>query len=323
MTDPATYIEGRTVQEQMNSLIGYVDERSAEVALDAIAADVAQVAADKADAHADALAAAASAAAAAGTLANAVTLTDAQTITGAKTFSVSPVVPTPTNNTDASTKKYVDDADASILAAINSLDAAVVKLTGNQTVGGTKTFSASPVGPTEATGTFSTKLATSDKVKNELDAYAPMVRTTGNQTIAGDKKFVGKLFERCAYVKNTTGATTPVPLFKISTTTKNDGYMNCVMMITGRTVPVTVTQLLWNSGTLTKTDIVGSQTNTFSIMSDDSGNYWVCATIAANNTINAFVFQCMRNAGFIDPVEPLMQGETPDMSGWATVVSQT
>ena len=41
MTDPATYINGRTVQEQMNSLIGYVDQRSAEVALDAIAADVA------------------------------------------------------------------------------------------------------------------------------------------------------------------------------------------------------------------------------------------------------------------------------------------
>ena len=191
MTDPATYITGRTVQEQMNSLIGYVDARSAEVALDAIAADVAQVAADKADAHADALAAAASAAAAAGTLANAVTLTDTQTITGAKTFSVSPAVPAPTNNTDASTKKYVDDADASILAAINSLDAAVVKLTGNQTVGGTKTFSASPVGPTEATGTFSTKLATSNKVKNELDAYAPMVRTTGNQNISGQKTHLG------------------------------------------------------------------------------------------------------------------------------------
>ena len=189
MTDPATYINGRTVQEQMNSLIGYVDSRSAEVALDAIAADVAQVHQDMLDADADATAAAASAAAAAGTLANAVTLTDAQTITGAKTFSVSPVVPTPTNNTDASTKKYVDDADASILAAINSLDAAVVKLTGNQTVGGTKTFSASPIGPTEATGTFSTKLATSDKVKNELDAYAPMVRTTGNQNIAGLKTF--------------------------------------------------------------------------------------------------------------------------------------
>lgn len=197
MTDPATYIQGRTVQEQMNSLIGYVDQRSAEVALDAIAADVAQVAADKADAHADALAAAASAAAAAGTLANAVTLTDAQTITGAKTFSVSPVVPTPTNNTDASTKKYVDDADASILAAINSLDAAVVKLTGNQTVGGTKTFSASPVGPTEATGTFSTKLATSDKVKNELDNYAAMVRTTGNQNISGIKTFTNNTGVTC------------------------------------------------------------------------------------------------------------------------------
>lgn len=323
MTDPATYINGRTVQEQMNSLIGYVDQRSAEVALDAIAADVAQVAADKADAHADALAAAASAAQASTTLASAVKITGDQSIAGVKTFTGQVIVPTPTANTDAATKKYADDADASILTAINSLDAAVVKLTGNQTVGGTKTFSASPVGPTEATGTFSTKLATSDKVKNELDNYAQMVRTTGNQTIAGDKKFVGKLFERCAYTKNTTGATAAVPLFKLSTGVKNDAYMNCVMMVSGRTVPVTVTQLLWNSGTLTKTDIVGSQTNTFSIMSDDSGDYWVCSTIAANNTLSVFVFQCMRNAGFIDTIEPLMQGETPDMTGWTTVVSQT
>ena len=187
MTDPATYIEGRTVQEQMNSLIGYVEQRSAEVALDAIAADVAQVHQDMLDADADATAAAASAAAAAGTLVSAVKITGDQSIAGVKTFTGQVIVPTPTANTDAATKKYVDDADASILTAINSLDAAVVKLTGNQTVGGTKTFSTSPVGPTEATGTFSTKLATSDKVKNELDAYAPMVRTTGNQTYGGIK----------------------------------------------------------------------------------------------------------------------------------------
>lgn len=42
---------------------------------------------------------------------------------------------------------------------------------------------------TEATGTFSMQAANSNKVKNELDNYAPMVRTTGNQTIAGIKTF--------------------------------------------------------------------------------------------------------------------------------------
>lgn len=156
MTDPATYIEGRTVQEQMNSLIGYVDERSAEVALDAIAADVAQVAADKADAHADALAAAASAAAAAGTLANAVKKTgeSSQSIagdiavagalsggsistSGAATFSGTTTVPTPTNNTDAATKKYVDDADA-LKISITDINNYAVGLTGKQNVAGVK-----------------------------------------------------------------------------------------------------------------------------------------------------------------------------------------
>ena len=72
MTDPSQYFKGRTVQEQMNEVIGYVDTRAAEVATTAIASDVAQVHQDMLDADADASAAAASAAAAAGTLANAV-----------------------------------------------------------------------------------------------------------------------------------------------------------------------------------------------------------------------------------------------------------
>ena len=160
MTDPSQYFRGRTVQEQMNEVIGYVDVRAAEVATDAIAADVAQVHSDAADAHADALAAAASAAAAAGTLANAVKKTgeSSQTVEGDITMSTgdlgvagdvgvqgqlsvlggcdlrAPVtVAAPVNNTDAATKKYVDDA---------------------------------------------------------LDNYAPMVRTTGLQTKSGAISFV-------------------------------------------------------------------------------------------------------------------------------------
>ena len=149
MTDPSQYFKGRTVQEQMNEVIGYVDVRSAEVATDAIAADVAQVHQDMLDADADATAAAASAAAAAGTLANAVKKTGEASqsidgdidlnddlnvdgdvaVGGALTVTGAVTVPTPVNNTDAATKKYVDDA---------------------------------------------------------LDAYAPMIRTTGNQTKAGN-----------------------------------------------------------------------------------------------------------------------------------------
>ena len=330
LSNPAQYISGRTVQEQMNSLIDYVDQRAADVATDAIASDVAQVHSDAADAHTDALAAAASAAAAAGTLANAVKKTGeaSQSIAGdiAVAGALSGGSVSSSGNVDgASIGSGATPVVCGDLTAYGNVSLDDTALQGNLSVadpsalinlsGAGSVLVPTPTGNSEA--------ATKKYVDDALDNYAPMVRTTGNQTIAGDKKFVGKVLERCGYTKNTTGATAPVPLFKISAATKNDAYMNCVMMVSGRTVPVSVTQLIWSTGTLTKTDIVGTQTNTFSIMSDNSGNYWVCGTINANNTMSVFVFQCMRNAGFIDPVEPIMAGETPDMTGWTTVVSQT
>ena len=121
MTEPSQYFKGRTVQEQMNEVIGYVDVRSAEVATNAIAADVAQVHQDMLDADADAQAAAASAAAAAGTLANAVKKTGeasqsiagdiavAGNLSGGVVTGTTITAPTPVNNTDAANKKYVDD----------------------------------------------------------------------------------------------------------------------------------------------------------------------------------------------------------------------
>ena len=208
MTEPSQYFKGRTVQEQMNEVIGYVDVRSAEVATTAIASDVAQVHQDMLDADADAQAAAASAAAAAGTLANAVKKTGEASQSIAGNIEVSGTlkstgtlyavgdtsvggnlgvggstnvgdltatgvvtVPTPTGNTHAANKKYVDDQDA-----LN------VKLAGAQTITGIKEA------PLEATGTFSNQIASSNKVKNELDNYAPMLRTSGNQTKSGTLK---------------------------------------------------------------------------------------------------------------------------------------
>ena len=182
MTDPSQYFKGRTVQEQMNEVIGYVDVRSAEVATDAIAADVAQVHSDAADAHTDALAAAASAAAAAGTLANAVKKTGeaSQSIAGdiavAGDLSGGTVtVPTPVNNTDAASKKYVDDQDA--------LDAklAGATFTGQLNASGQRAYNPTNTDDVATIGT--------------LDAYTPMVRTTGNQTISGTKKINGLAVE--------------------------------------------------------------------------------------------------------------------------------
>ena len=152
MTEPSQYFKGRTVQEQMNEVIGYVDVRSAEVATNAIAADVAQVHQDMLDADADAAAAAASAAAAAGTLANAVKKTGeasqsiagdiavAGTLSGGVVTGTQVTVPTPVNNTDAATKKYVDDADA-LKISITDINSYAVGLTGNQgPIAGSKEF---------------------------------------------------------------------------------------------------------------------------------------------------------------------------------------
>ena len=147
MTDPSQYFKGRTVQEQMNEVIGYVDVRSAEVATDAIAADVAQVHQDMLDADADATAAAASAAAAAGTLANAVKKTGEASQSIAGDIAVAGdltggtvTVPTPVNNTDAASKKYVDDADA-LKLNITDVNSYAVGLTENQgPIGGIKNF---------------------------------------------------------------------------------------------------------------------------------------------------------------------------------------
>ena len=193
MTDPATYINGRTVQEQMNSLIGYVDSRSAEVALDAIAADVAQVHQDMLDADADATAAAASAAAAAGTLANAVKKTGeaSQTIQG-----------------DVAVTGALA-AGATSLGG-NTTIAGDLGVVGDLSVSSDATLSGVTSVITEATGTFSNQAANSLKLKNELDAYAPMVRNTGNIKISGSKQYQESISRGCTSADMMTNPATAV-----------------------------------------------------------------------------------------------------------------
>ena len=167
MTEPSQYFKGRTVQEQMNEVIGYVDTRAAEVATTAIASDVAQVHQDMLDADADAQAAAASAAAAAGTLANAVKKTGEASqsiagdiaISGALSVSGAVTVPAPTGNTNAATKKYVDDADA-LKLDITAVPSVAMALTDNQTANGIKIFVQPIVGKFAVTNIGSTGGAT-------------------------------------------------------------------------------------------------------------------------------------------------------------------
>lgn len=79
--------------------------------------------------------------------ADVVKLTGNQTVGGTKTFSLSPTGPTPTTASEMAIKSYVDAGDSANSAAITTLDGQVVKLTGDQTVAGIKTFSSVPVGP--------------------------------------------------------------------------------------------------------------------------------------------------------------------------------
>lgn len=185
LSNPAQYISGRTVQEQMNSLIDYVDQRAADVALDAIASDVAQVHQDMLDADADATAAAASAAAAAGTLTNAVKKTGEASQSIAGDISVAGALdaaaigsgstPIVCGNLTAFGNVSLDDTvlQGNLSGADSS---ALINLAGVGSV-------------LVPTPTSNGEAATKKYVDDALDNYAPMVRTTGNQTIAGSKKF--------------------------------------------------------------------------------------------------------------------------------------
>lgn len=69
-------------------------------------------------------------------------------------------------------------------------DDEVVKLTGDQTVGGTKTFSISPVVPSKSTAAGDNPTAIATEAQVFLKANdADVVKLTGNQTIAGTKTF--------------------------------------------------------------------------------------------------------------------------------------
>ena len=211
MTEPSQYFKGRTVQEQMNEVIGYVDVRSAEVATDAIAADVAQVHQDMLDADADAAAAAASAAAAAGTLANAVKKTGEASqsiegdvllttgdlgvagdlgVTGNLGVTGSATVPTPVNNTDAANKKYVDDQDA-LDVKITNINSYAVGLTGNQNnIAGIKTFVSSIINLT--TGTPEVRFFDDAQMTNLIAGVGVRYRTT-TSTNASIKSYAPKV----------------------------------------------------------------------------------------------------------------------------------
>jgi len=127
-----------------------------------------------------------------------VKLTGAQTVAGVKTFSSIPVGPAtnPTTANQLTRKDYVDTGDATNASAITTLDGQVVKLTGDQSVAGIKTFSSIPVGPASDPTTdnqLTRKLYVDSGIAVVSGDLATLdgevVKLTGDQSVAGIKTF--------------------------------------------------------------------------------------------------------------------------------------
>lgn len=154
---------------------------------------------------------------------NAVKVAGNQSIAGTKTFTGTVVVPTPTAASQAATKAYVDSVaggggggggttytagtgltlegtefslDSSTQATLADVagkadDDAVVKLTGNQSVAGVKTFTSLPKIPT-TTPTDNAQAASKKYVDDTASGKAAdtaVVHNTGAETVAGVKTF--------------------------------------------------------------------------------------------------------------------------------------
>lgn len=177
MTEPSQYFKGRTVQEQMDEVIGYVDKRAEEVAA-AKADDVLQPAED------------------AKTAAQAA----AEAAEAAKNATIAAL---PEIRQDISGLKA---EDAALDGRLNTVELKVTTVEGNivtiqgqivalQNVqgdylkkdGAAQTVTSQIMVPTAATGLRDTQIANGSRIQNDLAAYEPMVRTTGNVSIYGRK----------------------------------------------------------------------------------------------------------------------------------------
>lgn len=119
-----------------------------------------------------------------------VSLTGNQSVSGVKTFGASPVMPTPQSGDSSgkgATTKFVADA----IAGFRTDDD--VKLVGDQSVAGVKTFIDNPLVPTPVAGDKSTKAANTSfvasAIENAIGNADEFVRLTGDQSVSGVKTF--------------------------------------------------------------------------------------------------------------------------------------
>lgn len=124
---------------------------------------------------------------------------------------------------------------SSDVAALQTADAGNVKLAGSQTITGIK------LAPTEATGNYSQQIANSNKVKNELDNYAPMARLANNQEFLGTNIFDNLIINGIWNNKSTvcTSASGDNTVFKRLYTMSNAGgsqYATIILLITPKRI---------------------------------------------------------------------------------------
>lgn len=137
-----------------------------------------------------------------------VSLSEDETITGIKTFSASPLVPTLTggdSSSKAASTSFVTTAYNDLETRINTKanDNAVVHISGNESLVGTKTFVVSPQVPDNTSGDSSSNAAntkfvtTADNaLQTQINAKADdnaVVHLTGGETVTGEKTFNSNL----------------------------------------------------------------------------------------------------------------------------------
>ena len=103
-------------------------------------------------------------------------------------------------NADSTLQTNINAVTAGIPTEVSNQIAAdntIVRTSGNQNIADVKTVA------TQATGSYSQQIANSQKVKNELDNYAPMARLANAQTFLASNTFsVGGTFARPQTIKN-------------------------------------------------------------------------------------------------------------------------
>ena len=213
MTEPSQYFKGRTVQEQMDEVICYVDKRAEEVA--AAKAGAVLQPAEQAKTAAQA---AAEAAEAAKDTTLAALPEIRQDISGLKAE-------------DTALDGRLDTVELKVTTAegnIVTIQGQIVALQNAQgdyvkKDGAAQTVTSQIMVPTTATGLRDMQIANGTRIQNDLAAYEPMVRNTGNVSIYGRKAI------NVASIRNLNGegtVTSCLELFRFRPTSGQDHRFN-------------------------------------------------------------------------------------------------